>query len=763
MTAPATSLRDRILEELARKPGQKAAELAATLRAERRDVNRCLSYELTGKVQQGSDYRWQLRGKADAASSTPARIADTEIAKLARYYLECIGQDMDEGASVFASSKYGDPEYAELSALPLAVRNTEWFNEAGVGRLLGKVRSVRGKLVAWLGYPVRLRRHRTPKWEGFFVEPVLLWRIALSDQGGDPPSIDEDAPFLNAKFLRSVTMGDSLHLAEEAARLTEELGLNVPLADLPEADELADRLMMIRPDWDWKEAIDPTNCQSDQSLATLAVQGIYNRAVILPGERSPYTQGLETELKALTAVTDVRLRGTALGRWLSTETTSEPVAMPATDEEPLIEVLPMNSEQRAAVRAAMSAPHSVVTGPPGTGKSQVVTNLLINAAWRGMKVLFASKNNKAVDVVEARVNGFGNRPVLLRLGAREYEAKLASYLTQLLAGNPGAEEQLSYDEGLAQHRTLIARLAELDRAQQHTLDARNAVDQLDAEVDNARNLFGRSFATIDDVLVRRTDADAQAMSAAVDAADRDRQGWLRRLLWPQYLPNRLQRLRSACEPARASAQCLGVVIPVGESEADLPNCRAAVVKLQGRIVAATKVVAYKQAFETLKASPAFEDIAQQRAELNEQMALNSQRLWRDWVQLAPARLSAAQRQDVAAYATVLQTMTGPDAERIHGSVRQRARELQSKVKELFACWAVTSLSARGRVPFEPGYFDLVVIDEASQCDIASALPLLYRAKRSVVIGDPQQLRHSAWLRGRGTASYNTSTDWSTHA
>ena len=66
-------------------------------------------------------------------------------------------------------------------------------------------------------------------------------------------------------------------------------------------------------------------------------------------------------------------------------------------------------------------------------------------------------------------------------------------------------------------------------------------------------------------------------------------------------------------------------------------------------------------------------------------------------------------------------------------MRRHARVLQSKVSELFVCWAVTSLSARGRVPFEPGYFDLVVIDEASQCDIASALPLLYRAKRSVII------------------------------
>ena len=64
-----------------------------------------------------------------------------------------------------------------------------------------------------------------------------------------------------------------------------------------------------------------------------------------------------------------------------------------------------------------------------------MTNLLVNAAWRGKKVLFASKNNKAVDVVEARVNGLGNRPVLLRLGSREYQAKLGSYLTAMLSGN----------------------------------------------------------------------------------------------------------------------------------------------------------------------------------------------------------------------------------------------------------------------------------------------------------------------------------------
>ena len=54
-------------------------------------------------------------------------------------------------------------------------------------------------------------------------------------------------------------------------------------------------------------------------------------------------------------------------------------------------------------------------------------------------------------------------------------------------------------------------------------------------------------------------------------------------------------------------------------------------------------------------------------------------------------------------------------------------------------WAVSTLSAPSRIPLAAGLFDYVVFDEASQCDIASALPLLGRARHAVVVGDPMQL------------------------
>ncbi len=59
----------------------------------------------------------------------------------------------------------------------------------------------------------------------------------------------------------------------------------------------------------------------------------------------------------------------------------------------------------------------------------------------------------------------------------------------------------------------------------------------------------------------------------------------------------------------------------------------------------------------------------------------------------------------------------------------------------FPALCVTSLSAKSSIPLKGEVFDLLVIDEASQCDIASALPLIYRSKRIAVIGDPYQLKH----------------------
>ncbi|WP_406480577.1 DEAD/DEAH box helicase [Streptomyces platensis] len=60
-------------------------------------------------------------------------------------------------------------------------------------------------------------------------------------------------------------------------------------------------------------------------------------------------------------------------------------------------------------------------------------------------------------------------------------------------------------------------------------------------------------------------------------------------------------------------------------------------------------------------------------------------------------------------------------------------------------WAVTARSAR-RFRDRAALFDLVIVDEASQCSAPDVLPLLFRARRALVIGDPMQLQHITTLQ-----------------
>ncbi|WP_339522586.1 DEAD/DEAH box helicase [Pseudomonas sp. EA_35y_Pfl2_R111] len=69
----------------------------------------------------------------------------------------------------------------------------------------------------------------------------------------------------------------------------------------------------------------------------------------------------------------------------------------------------------------------------------------------------------------------------------------------------------------------------------------------------------------------------------------------------------------------------------------------------------------------------------------------------------------------------------------------------------FPIWVVSLDELHRLLPLRAGLFDVLVMDEATQCDIASALPALQRCRRAVVAGDARQLRHISFLsRARET-------------
>lgn len=93
-----------------------------------------------------------------------------------------------------------------------------------------------------------------------------------------------------------------------------------------------------------------------------------------------------------------------------------------------------------------------------------------------------------------------------------------------------------------------------------------------------------------------------------------------------------------------------------------------------------------------------------------------------------------------------------DAKALKQVIKDKKRfpkEQFSKLKNAFPCILAGIRDYAEYIPLEPGIFDLVIIDEASQVSIAQAFPALLRAKKVVVLGDSLQFSNvkSALARG----------------
>ncbi len=735
---------DLILQQLSSTPGKTGRELGALLSLDKSLINSEL-YKLksAGKVYQDTNYRWftgsPSKGSPRNASGNPP---DTPLSRLCRYYLQCLSLDDQGGVSLFAKSKY-TPDYIELSEFPGQAGGQAFAALPGVDRFLRVLQRDTTRRVPFVGYPIRLRKMVSKKgWEGFMVEPVFLFELDEQGAKNGDPEMTEEPPILNAQVLGRHAMGGEQAILEESARIAEELGLTG--TGMPELDDLMLRMHgEICPEWDWSEVPDPGHLSSGQPLADIAKEGIYNRAILLGCERSPFTKGLEQELVKLQQVSESDLCRTALGAWLSRDFSAYQAPPPG--KGVLLEPLPLNSEQKEAVEKALTRPLTVITGPPGTGKSQVVSSILINAAHSGRTVIFASKNNKAVDVVETRVNSLGPRPILLRLGRGQYQANLLEYMTGLLAGKASDHERFSYEEAQRDYLKVSGQILDLQRRSEQVIAVRNQVDLAESEIEPVRQELGDDlFARVPSFDLAKLTTTGGQLEVAARGASKVHQAWLNRLFWRWVAPGRMESLRQVANAASPSLRAAEVPFPpIAAGEETVPGWLQAAAGLQARIPVMRKARHYQELLRALMAGERLEDLSRELADKLGRVPDYSRRVWEAWLRLAPSRLTAEDRKSLGDFCSVLRLLSQSDENGTSAGREVFAQyyRLYPKLLNQLPCWAVTSLSARGRVPFDPGFFDLLVVDEASQCDIASLLPLLYRAKSVVIIGDPKQLKH----------------------
>ena len=85
--------------------------------------------------------------------------------------------------------------------------------------------------------------------------------------------------------------------------------------------------------------------------------------------------------------------------------------------------LSADSSQLTAICAAAKGQSFVLHGPPGTGKSQTITNMIANALYQGKSVLFVSEKMAALSVVQKRLNKIGLAPFCLELHSNKAQKR----------------------------------------------------------------------------------------------------------------------------------------------------------------------------------------------------------------------------------------------------------------------------------------------------------------------------------------------------
>jgi len=129
---------------------------------------------------------------------------------------------------------------------------------------------------------------------------------------------------------------------------------------------------------------------------------------------------------------------------------------PATD----FSVLDADSSQRSAIDAVLAGRSLVVHGPPGTGKSQTIANLIAAMVARGRKVLFVAEKRAAIDAVLSRLIGVGLGDLVLDIheGTRDRQRIAAD-----LGATLDLAEHATAPDTTALHRRLTDRQQRLRR------------------------------------------------------------------------------------------------------------------------------------------------------------------------------------------------------------------------------------------------------------------------------------------------------------
>ena len=679
--------------------------------------------------------------------------------KLLQYYIRCVEEDERPGLNCL---------YEDIGKTWIPIPHTREWSKSGDPRLtlqLTPWMSDFFRLAAqendlpdfYYGYPVE-----TFSWIDkedaslrTFLTPALLQPVKVTTEGGRLNVQIRDTPRLNERWLEGHFYKEPKEAILSAVRAAPDHGIGT-LARMVEilSPFLRSNRTIQRPD--------PSNLRPLPSNFDGEPNGLRNSAILISSKKLKYSRGLLAELRWIRDhAPEAELEKTALRYFFRSSTNSKTKALGQRHSsaavglgatEPQFRMSGLNSEQRAAVRAASTEPVTLILGPPGTGKTDVGAAIAIQQFLAGRSVLFCSRNHAAVREFASRCNGIPDcPPLVVQPGADGQPATYADAVTQIL--NVLAPESLKKADSSPD-------LERLQTDANRTSAVLRDLEQ-DFSIHRTQHEYAAKARGRIDRLANQVPEYLKSLSATsefpVDAAAK---------IGPMH--DAIDRLRTQLSTAGWSAENLTAMlrgwmlsVATGGDSRILAGALGlepvpALFKLHERLKwlqfaslvsdFATAHAEIRSAESTLSGARATEQLAAAWQEEETRLIEITRAILPVFFGCRIERLSSDALQELIGLQPVLRSRDGKGlGEKLKGAINRRVQAAFPVCLQVLPLWAVTNLSLRRCIPLSPAAFDLAVIDEASQCDIASAIPVLFRAKRAAIIGDRFQLSHTTRL------------------
>ncbi len=550
-----------------------------------------------------------------------------------------------------------------------------------------------------------------------YCAPLLYWPARIEHEGSQAwLSVELDEQRINFPLLASLIDADN---EEQAQAYAEAILAQVPSApfDLEAVREFSSVVGELIPDLRTDDLLAWPEVQSEDAIRDLIehdspVQLLCASAMALV-RRPTEARGVLTELQEMSNRGNMSQPLEAIFGDIAVGggSASSAGGVHPEPERPMLCGAELSHAQARVLRQAEHRPLTLVIGPPGTGKSFTIAQIILDAVARGQTVLLSSKMNKAVDVVVEKLKPhLGSLTIILRGGDKRYRDELKQFLDNLFDGTgapfkprPGEiemlEERLSaFDQELALIESGIMALL---GAESRWIELAEAFAEIAAP-----HYDEEAAASVGPAEIRRWQEELRKLESGKIA-------WL----------SGRKRDQLATEVATAlgvRGQDLEGIDAIIQRE----SARAGLTDLETELAEAEEVNALLTRHARLRTD--------RGAIVGELLAIRR----RDTL----AEALRLNRRTLSLFKTALEARSTAEQDKIFAELDFTA------LLNTFPIWAVTNPHAAELLPLKREMFDLVIVDEASQCDVSSALPLLYRAKRAIVCGDPKQLRHLSWLR-----------------